>query len=87
MSETQLLYFMPINYSNYGNSSNYPNTIGTYNRVIDTMRQTTNKNDAIRSLKDITIQNTDVKIGEKYAHQIYNSYTKYNGYSGSSRYR
>ncbi len=75
---------MPINYSNYGK---YPNTVGTYDKVIDTMRHSSNKNDAIRSLKNITIQNTNVQIGEKYAHSIYDSYSKYHGYSGSSRYR
>ena len=77
---------MPINYNNYGNGNN-PNIIGTYNNVVDTMRYSSNKNDAIRNLKNTTIQGTNVKIGEKYAHSIYNTYSKYNGYSGSGRYR
>jgi hypothetical protein len=68
--------------------SNYvkPNTVGTYNTIVDKIQHSTNKNDAIRSLKEITIQNTDVKIGEKYAHSIYNSYSKYNS-TGGGRYR
>jgi len=70
---------MPINYSNYANTS------ATYDKVINTCMSSNNKNDAIKSLKNMTIQNTNVQIGEKYAHSIYNSYSKYHG--GSGRYR
>ncbi len=70
---------MPINF-NYDQNS-YSNIISTYNSAIDTMRQASNKNDAIRTLKNTNIKGTNVKIGEEGAHQIYNKYSEYNGYS------
>ena len=74
---------MPLN-SRY-RENDYAKVISTYNSVIDTIRHSTNKNDAIRSLKDTTIEGTNIKIGQKYSHQIYNKYTEYNGAVGSVR--
>ncbi len=74
---------MPLN-SKYGDN-NYSNVISTFNDVVTTIRYSNNKNDAIRTLKNTTIKGTDVKIGEQYAHEIYNKYAQYNGNTSARR--
>ena len=65
---------MPLNYRN-----DTENSINTFNNVVQIVRYSNNKYDAIKSLKDTTINGTDIKIGETCAHQIYNKYVEYNG--------
>lgn len=71
---------MPLNSHQYTNGTN-TNVTNTFDKVVDTLRHTSNKNDAIRQLKEMKIQGTNYQIGKSYAHQIYNSYVEYNGYS------
>ena len=74
---------MPLN-SKYGEKS-YSNVIHTFNDVVNTIRHSTNKYDAIRTLKNTNIKGTNVKIGEQYAHKIYDKYIQYNGLTSSRK--
>ena len=69
---------MPVNY-HHGESNN-ANIIYTFDQVVNTMRHSSNKHDAIRTIQNTQIQGTNTKIGTQYAHALYDRYVEYNGY-------
>jgi len=65
---------MPQRYTSLSNDDN----LRTYEQVINTIKHSSNKNDAVRSLSDITISGSECRIGRDYASRMYDTYREYN---------
>jgi len=73
---------MPKKYTSNNTNDTYSRT---YEDIIGIITNSTNKNDAIKSLSDLEIYGTNVKFDSEGAHKIYDTYKTYNASSTPKR--
>jgi len=77
-------YIMPSTKRNNANAREL-RMVNTYNQIVDIIRSSNTKSDAIKMIKNVRIGGDGEKVGEKYANKIYDKYVRHNGSGSESR--